>query len=172
MSISMYQASIPVFIRGLENLSRVIEKGAMHAITRKIDPDTLLNARLYPDMFPLIRQVQSASDAAKGGGARLAGIDIPGMPDTEVTFIELQQRIDKTIHFLRSLKQEQIDGSEGRPVVVKTRTRELNFSGQNYLLEFALPNFFFHVTTAYAILRHNGVEIGKVDYLGPAGTPL
>lgn len=167
MSISMYQASIPVFIRGLENLSRVIEKGAMHAVARKIDPNTLLNARLYPDMFPLIRQVQSASDSAKGGGARLAGIEVPGMADTEVTFIELQQRIDKTVHFLRSLKPEQIDGSENRPVSLKARTRELSFSGQNYLLQFALPNFFFHITTAYAILRHNGVELGKLDYLGP-----
>ena len=167
MSISMYQVSIPVFIRGLENLSRVIEKGAMHAVAHKIDPNALLNARLYPDMFPLIRQVQSVSDAAKAGGARLAGIDVPAMPDTETTFIELQQRIDKTLHFLRSLKQEQIDGSENLPVAVKTRTRELNFIGQSYLLEFALPNFFFHITTAYAILRHNGVELGKLDYLGP-----
>ena len=167
MSISLYQASVPVFIRGLENLSRIIEKGAMHAVARKIDPDTFLQARLHADMFPLLRQVQIVSDTAKGAGARLAGIEVPNMPDTETSFLELQQRIDKTLHFLRSLKPEQIDGQEGRRITMPTRTRgELVFNGQSYLLEFALPNFFFHVSTAYGILRHNGVELGKRDYLG------
>ena len=167
MSISLYQASIPVFIRGLENLSRIIEKGAMHAVARQIDPAVFLQSRLYPDMFPLLRQVQIASDTAKGAGARLAGVEVPGMPDTEASFLELQQRIDRTVHFLRSLKPEQIDGQEGRRVTLSTRTRgDLEFNGQDYLLAFALPNFFFHLSTAYGILRHNGVELGKLDYLG------
>jgi hypothetical protein len=167
MSISLYQASVPVFIRGLESLSRIIEKGAMHAVARKIDPDTFLQSRLYPDMFPLLRQVQIVSDTSKGAGARLAGLEVPNMPDTEASFLELQQRIAKTLHFLRSLKPEQIDGQESRRITIPTRTRgELEFNGQSYLLEFALPNFFFHVSTAYGILRHNGVEIGKWDYLG------
>ena len=166
MSISMYQASVPVLIRGLANLSHILDKGALHAVSRKIDPAVFLNARLYPDMFPLTRQVQSASDAAKAAGARLAGIEVPGMADMESSFLELQQRTDKTVHFLRGLKPAQIDGSEARSVSFKTRTRELNFTGQDYLLQFALPNFFFHVGAAYAILRHNGVELGKLDYLG------
>lgn len=167
MSISMYQASIPVFIRGLENLSGFLEKGAMQAVSNKTDPALLLEARLYPDMFALTRQVQIASDTAKGAAARLAGIEVPSMADTETSFIELQQRIARTVAFLKSIKPEQIDGAEQKTVVLPTRSKgDIRFSGQNYLLQHALPNFFFHVSTAYGILRHNGIGIGKWDYLG------
>ncbi|HWU85395.1 MAG TPA: DUF1993 domain-containing protein [Rhodocyclaceae bacterium] len=167
MSLSMYQASIPVFIRGLENLSHILDKGEAHAEAKKIDPNVFITARLYPDMFALARQVQIASDTAKGAAARLAGIDNPSFADTEATFPELRQRIVKTIAFLNSVRSEQIDGSEDKPVVLSTRSRgDIHFRGQDYLLQQALPNFYFHVTTAYAILRHNGVELGKWDYYG------
>jgi hypothetical protein len=162
----MYQASIPVFVRALGNLSAILDKAAAHAEGRKIDPAVLINARLAPDMFPLSRQVQSATDSAKGCGARLAVAEVPRYEDTESTFPELQARIAKTVAFLQSLGPELIDGSEDRTITLKLRGREVNFSGQNYLLNFALPNFFFHATTAYAILRHNGLEIGKTDFLG------
>jgi len=167
MSLSLYQASVPVFIRGLENLSHILEKGAAHAEAKKIDPAVLIGARLFPDMFALARQVQIVSDTVKGACARLAGVDIPSWPDTETTFPELQQRIAKTIDFLRSLKPEQIDGGDQKPIVLPTRSKgDIHFTAQSYLLNHAFPNFFFHVTTAYGILRHNGVEIGKWDYLG------
>jgi hypothetical protein len=162
----MYQASIPVFVRALGNLSAILDKAAAHAEGRKIDPAVLINARLAPDMFPLSRQVQSATDSAKGCGARLAVAEVPRYEDTESTFPELQARIAKTVALLQSLGPELIDGSEDRTITLKLRGREVNFSGQNYLLNFALPNFFFHATTAYAILRHNGLEIGKTDFLG------
>jgi hypothetical protein len=126
----------------------------------------LINARLYPDMFALARQVQIASDTAKGAASRLSGVENPSYADTEATFPELQQRIDKTVAFLNSIKPEQVDGTEDKAVVMPTRSRgDLHFTGQNYLLQHALPNFFFHVTTAYDILRHNGIEIGKRDFL-------
>jgi hypothetical protein len=167
MALSMYQASIPVFIRGLENLSHLLSKGAAHAEAKKIDPAVLVGARLYPDMFALARQVQIASDTAKAAASRLAGIENPSFADTENSFPELQQRIDKTIVFLKRIAPAQIDGSEQKDVVMPTRSRgDIHFTGQNYLLQQALPNFFFHVTTAYGILRHNGVEIGKWDYYG------
>lgn len=167
MTISMYQASIPVFIRGLENLSHILAKGAAHADTKKIDPTVFITSRLYPDMFALARQVQIASDTAKGAAARLSGVENPSFADTESTFPELQERIAKTIAFLNSVKPEQIDGGEDRPVVLPTRSRgDIHFTAQNYLLQQALPNFFFHITTAYGILRHNGVELGKWDFYG------
>ena len=167
MSISMYQASIPVLIRGLENLSHILDKGAAHAEAKKLDPSVFITARLYPDMFALARQVQIASDTAKGAASRLSGIENPSYADTEATFPELQQRIAKTIDFLKSIKPEQIDGSEQKAVVLPTRSKgDIHFTGENYLFQQALPNFFFHVTTAYAILRHNGVEIVKWDYYG------
>lgn len=168
MSLSMYDASIPVFIRMFTNLSTILDKAVAHAEAKKIDPSVLVNARLAPDMFPLARQIQSASDSAKGAAARLGGVENPSFPDTETSFAELQERIAKTVAFLKSVERAQIDGSEERPVVLKTRAAELNFTGMNYLLGFALPNFYFHVVTAYDILRHNGVEVGKRDYLGPA----
>jgi hypothetical protein len=166
MSLSMYQASIPVFLRSLGVLSRILDKAAAHAEAKKIDPAVFINARLAPDMFALARQVQIACDAAKIGAARLAGVDAPSHPDTEATFPELQARIAKVVTFLQSIKAAQIDGSEERSITLKVRGKETSLQGQPYLLTWALPNFFFHVTTTYAILRHNGVELGKLDYLG------
>ena len=166
MTLSMYQATVPVFVHALENLQAILAKGAAHAEAKKIDPAVFINARLAPDMFPLSRQVQIASDAAKGCAARLAGVAVPSYEDTETTFPELHERLAKTIAFVKGITPAQIDGSEERSVVLKMRTGELTFRGQDYLLRMALPNFFFHVTTAYDILRHNGVEVGKMDYLG------
>ncbi|MDY7230346.1 DUF1993 domain-containing protein [Hyalangium rubrum] len=168
MSLSMYQASIPVFIRMLSNLSAILDKAVAHAEAKKIDPSTFTKARLAPDMLPFTFQIQTASDTAKGCAARLAGIEAPSFADTESTFPELKERIAKTIAFLQSVKAEQIDGSEERDVTLKMRRGEIHFKGQAYLLTFALPNFYFHVTTAYALLRNNGVEIGKQDFLGGA----
>lgn len=168
MSLSMYQASVPVLIRMLTNLSAILDKAAAHAEAKKIDPSVFINARLAPDMLPFTFQVQTATDSAKGCAARLAGIEAPSFPDTEASFPELKQRLAKTITFLQSVKAEQIDGSEERNITLKLGSREIHFLGQPYLLTFVLPNFFFHVTTAYAILRHHGVEIGKQDFLGGA----
>ena len=166
MTLSMYQASVPVFLRGLENLAAILAKGAAHAEAKKIDPAVFIGARLAPDMLALARQVQIASDAAKGCVARLAGVDVPSFADTETTFPELQARIAKTVDFVKGFKPAQIDGSEERICILKTRTDEIKHRGQDYLLKLALPNFYFHVTTTYDILRHNGVELGKMDYLG------
>jgi len=169
MSISMYQAFVPGAVRALENLIEILNKVAAHAEARSIDPAVFISARLAPDMFPLSRQVQIASDTVKGGAARLSGEEPPKYDDFETTFPELVARLRKTIDYLKTFKPEQIDGSEARPVVIKTRTSELNFNGQSYLTSFVLPNLYFHVTTAYAIARHNGVELGKKDFLGKAG---
>src|ERR1700733_690458 len=144
MTLSMYQASIPVFVRGLNNLSAILTKAAAYAEAKKIEPSVLINARLAPDMFPLSRQVQIATDGVKGCAARLAGIEVPSFPDTETTFDELQARIAKTIAFLQSVKAAQIDGSEDRAITLKAGPRELNFKGQAYLLSFVIPNFYFH----------------------------
>jgi uncharacterized protein len=168
MSLSMYQASVPVLIRGLNNLAAILNKAAAHAEVKNIAPDVFINARLAPDMYPLVRQVQTVSDTAKGCGARLAGVDVPSYADTEASFAELQERIAKTVTFLQSLAPEQVDGSEERQVILKFPGGEMQFTGQSYLLGFALPNFYFHATTAYDILRHNGVELGKKDFLGGA----
>ena len=166
MTISMYQASVPVFIRMLKNLAAILAKGATYAETKKIDPVVLVNSRLYPDMFPLVLQVQIASDVAKGCGARLAGLEPPKFEDNEATYPELLTRIDKTVAYLETLKPEQIDGSEQRTITLQIRNKTMTFLGMPYLLNFALPNFYFHVTTAYDILRHCGVEIGKQDFIG------
>jgi uncharacterized protein len=166
MSISMYQASVPVFARALANLAAVLDKGAAHAEAKKIDPAVLLNTRLYPDMFPLVRQVQIATDAAKGCASRLAGLDPPRYDDTETSFPQLRTRIDKTIAHLNSFKPAQIDGSEERTITLRIRDQTVTFPGMAYLLHFAQPNFYFHYTTAYDILRHGGVELGKRDFLG------
>lgn len=167
MSLSMYQISVPVFVRVLENLSFILTKGAASAEARKIDPLVLTTgARLAPDMYPLARQIQIATDVVKGGGARLAGVEVPSYTDTETTFPELQERIAKTVAFLKSLKPEQIDGSETRDVKLKISGNEVTLKGQPYLMNFVLPNLYFHTTTAYAILRHNGVDLGKKDFLG------
>ncbi len=165
MAISMYQASVPVFQRMLANLEFILEKAEASALARKFDPQVLLRARLAPDMFDLTRQVQVASDHAKGAPARLAGVEPPPFEDKEATFAELVARIEKTQAYLASFEPAQIDGSEQRVVRMKAGQREFEFEGQDYLLNFALPNFYFHTTTAYAILRHNGVEIGKAAYL-------
>ena len=164
MSLNMHDTSIGVLVRALTALSKIVDKAAAHAEAKKIDPAVFLQARLFPDMFPFVRQVQIASDTAKGCGARLAQVDVPSYPDTEATFSELQARIAKTVAFLRGLDAARFAGSDDRAITLKL-DRERTFSGRDYLLSFVLPNFFFHVATAYAILRHNGVEIGKLDYL-------
>jgi hypothetical protein len=166
MKISMYQACVPPFVRALDNLAAILEKAAAHAEAKKIDPSVLVGSRLYPDMFPLVKQVQIASDSAKGGAARLAQSEPPVFEDNETTFPELIARVRKTISYLQTLKPEQLDGSEDRTVTWKTRTSTKSKQGMPYLLTHVLPNLHFHVTTAYAILRHNGVEIGKQDFLG------
>jgi len=166
MTLSMYQASIPAFIRILNNLSAILDKAAAHAEAKKIEPSVLINARLAPDMFPLSRQIQIATDGVKGCAARLSGAEPPSYPDTESTFPELKARIAKTVAYLQSFKPAQIDGSEERKVTIKLRGQDVTFVGRPYLFEFVIPNFYFHVTTAYDILRHSGVEIGKMDFLG------
>lgn len=166
MALSLYDISIPVFIRGLGQLSHLLDKGLAHAQASGIDPATLVDARLAPDMLTLAGQIQRASDASKLGAARLAAITAPSFPDTEKTWDELQARIAKTIDFLNSVDRTRIDGFEERSVSMKVGGNELEFTSQRYLLQFALPNFFFHVTTAYDVLRHSGVPIGKRDYLG------
>jgi uncharacterized protein len=163
MTLSMYQASVPVFLHTLAALSAVLDKAAAHAAQRKIEPSVLLNTRL----FPLVRQVQLTADFAKGAGARLAGVEVPKFADTEATFDELKARIAKTVDFVKSLKPAQIDGSEERQITIPIGGQPQSFKGQPYLLHFALPNFFFHATTAYDILRHCGVEVGKRDFIGP-----
>ena len=162
----MYQSSIPVFVRQLTNLSAILKKAEEHAIAKKIEPEVFINARLAPDMFPLSRQIQIATDGVKGAAARLAGVEVPSFPDTEKTFSELQARIAKTIEFANSFTAKHIDGSEDRKVTLKLRGQDTTFSGQPYLLNFVLPNLYFHISIAYAILRHNGIDIGKKDFLG------
>ncbi|WP_174875098.1 DUF1993 domain-containing protein [Vogesella oryzae] len=169
MPLSMYQAAIPPLLRGLANLSVILDKALLNAEARKFDAAVLLQARLAPDMFPFIRQVQIAADTAKGCGARLAGVENPAFADNETSFDELQQRIAKTVLFLQGLQPAQFDGSEERDIVLKFPHQTLNFRGQDYLQSFVLPNFYFHLTTGYDILRHNGVPLGKADYLGGGG---
>ncbi|HEY4091100.1 MAG TPA: DUF1993 domain-containing protein [Luteibacter sp.] len=166
MSITMYQITVPVLVRALMNLSGVLKKGADHAKERNIAEEVLLNTRITPDMFPLIRQVQIATDMAKGAGYRLAGEEAPKMEDNETTFEQLQARIASVIGMLNGFKPEQIDGSENRDIVLKMRSGEMHFQGQPYLLDFVLPNVYFHCTTAYAILRGVGVVLGKSDFIG------
>jgi uncharacterized protein len=166
MTLSMYQASVPAFQQMLTALSVVLDKAEAHGSARKIDPAVLPGTRLCPDMFPLSRQVQIACDFAKGTVARLAGIDNPSYADTEKTIPELKERIAKTLAFISAVQPAQIDGSEGRDITMKVGPQEMHFKGQPYLVNFALPNFYFHLTTAYAILRANGVDLGKGDFLG------
>ena len=166
MKISMYQASVPVFSERLRGLALVLTKGEANAIERKIDPQVFLTARLAPDMLPLTRQVQIATDNAKRGVARLVGRDAPVYEDTEASFAELQARIAKTMDYLKGIAPDDVDGSEDREIAFKAGPRELKYTGMQYLLHFAMPNFYFHVTTAYDILRHNGVPLGKPNFLG------
>jgi uncharacterized protein len=166
MSLSMYDASAPVFTHMLKNLATILAKAEAFAEARKIEPSVLINDRLAPDMFPLSRQIQIATDAAKGCVARLAGLEIPSYPDTETTFAELQERIAKTIAFIDGADAAAMEGSQDKSFTLKLRTGELTLTGRELLLNMANPNFYFHITTAYLILRHNGVEVGKPDYLG------
>jgi len=169
MPISMYRASVPVFQQMLPCLSAVLDKAAVYAAARKIEPAVLLNARLFPDMFPLTRQVQIAADFAKGSIARLAGQEPPKYEDNEASFDELKARLAKTLAFVNELKPSQIDGSEEREIMLMLGGNQRKFKGESYLVSFVLPNFFFHTTTTYAILRHNGLELGKRDFMQPPG---
>lgn len=168
MAITLYSASIPTFIKGLTSLSLVLKIAEADVAARKIDPLVITSARLYPDMLPLTKQIQIATDGVKGYAARLAGVDIPSYADTETTFEELQARIAKTVDFLKTIRPDQIDGGEDRQITLKFPSNTFEFSGQDYLTDFALPNFYFHLTTAYAILRKNGVPLSKRNFLGAA----
>ncbi len=162
----MYESLVPTAINNLQNLSAILSKGASYAEAKKVDEKVLLNSRLFPDMLPLVRQVQIACDSAKAGAARLAEIEVPSHADEEQSFSELKTRIQKTVDFLKTIQPEQINGKEDLKISYTQRNRESNFIGLPYLLNYTLPNIYFHITTAYVILRHNGVEIGKKDYLG------
>lgn len=166
MTLTVYQVTVPVFIRMLNNLAGILDKAAEHCTARKIDPAALIHARLYPDMFDLARQVQVACDHACNGAARLAGLEAPDMEKAEQTFAELSERIRQTIAYLETLRPEQFEGAETREIAIKRGETTVTYAGLDYLLNRVLPNFYFHVTTAYDILRHNGVELGKRDYLG------
>ncbi len=166
MSLSLSQIAIPAFVQGLDALSATLAKAEQHAATRKIDEAAFLQARLYPDMFALTRQVQIVTDFAKGAAARLAGVEVPSYPDDETSFAALRARIARTLEFCRSVSTAAVDGSQDRDITVKGGSRTLSFRGDNYLLGFVLPNFYFHCATAYGLLRHNGVELGKSDYAG------
>lgn len=166
MNISMYQASVPPLVRSLNNLVTILEKGYAHAEARKIDPSVLINSRLYPDMHPLAKQVQIASDISRRGVARLADSEAPKFEDTESTFPELIERLQKTVAYLKTFTPEQLDGTEQKAITLPMGDKTMNFEGMPYLLYFILPNVYFHVTTTYDILRHCGVELGKIDFLG------
>jgi hypothetical protein len=166
MPLSLHAASVPVLVHSLTALSALLAKAEAHATAQRIDPNALLQARLYPDMFPLARQVQIACDMAKAGGCRLAQMEVPSHPDTETTFPELQARVQKVIDLLKNIPASAIDGGEDRIVTLKVAGNEMSFTGADYLVRWVNPNFFFHLTTAYALLRHNGLPIGKRDYLG------
>ena len=168
MSFSVYESCIPSMIRFLENLSKILDKAVGQANARNMPLSDLIEARLAPDMHPFPRQIQIASDVAKLSAARLAGMDPPSFPDTETTFPELQARIAKTIDYLKSVPRDKYEGAEDRAITLKFPQGEINFVGRDFVTNFALSNFFFHVTTAYDILRHKGIEIGKQDYLGGA----
>lgn len=166
MTFSIYQASIPVLTRAFDNLSHLLGKAEEHAALKKVDLDVFFNARLAPDMYSLGQQIQRASDTAKGCAARLAGIDNPSFPDNEISFPDLHARIAKTVEFLKAVTEAQLADAADRKVTLNLGSRAVDFTGASYLLGFALPNFFFHITTTYDILRHNGVPVGKLDYLG------
>jgi hypothetical protein len=171
MSLSIHDASVPVLSRALSNVAAIVEKGRLHAESEKLDPAVLLGMRLYPNMFAFTRQVQVVSDTAKGCMARLAGVEAPKYEDTEASFAELKQRIDKTLVFVKGFEPRQLEGAESRAVVLKFPNSTLNFtSGWDYLQSFVLPNVYFHSAMVYGILRHGGVKLGKSDYLGSIGS--
>lgn len=165
-ALSMYAVSLPPLESALKNLLHVLEKGEAHAQVRKLDPAVLPASRLYPDMFPLSKQVQIAADIAKAGAARLAGLEPPVFEDSEKTFTELRERVERTLTFIRSVPAAALDGAQTRSITIKLRGEPVQFEGLRYLQYFVLPNVFFHASTVYAILRHNGVELGKADFLG------
>jgi hypothetical protein len=166
MTISMYKIFVPIFVQFLTSASAVLDKAAAHCEAKKIEPATLLNMRLFPDMFPLVRQLRAVTDHAISGTARLAGAELITFPNNETSFAEVKERIAKTIDFVKSFKPVQIDGTEDKEIVVKFSSGERKFKGQVFLLNFCLPNFYFHATTAYDILRHCGIELGKRDFMG------
>ena len=166
MSLSMHQASVPVFVRALTNLKAILAKGAAHAAAKKIDESAFMQARLAPDMFPLPQQVQIATDMARGGAARLAGSEPPKFDDNETSFAELIARVERTLAFVQSLPAAQFDGAATREITRPVRGQPKVFTGVNYLQQFILPNLYFHVTATYLLLRHNGVEVGKADFIG------
>ncbi|MFB4368689.1 MULTISPECIES: DUF1993 family protein [unclassified Pseudomonas] len=166
MPLSMHSITIPVFTRQLTNLSTILGIAAANAEARKIEQSVLLGSRLAPDMFPLSRQVQIACDTVKSAAALLAGVEVPSHADDETSFAELQARIAKTLEFVQGIRAAQLDGSEDRTVTLKRRDKETHFQGLAFLQDHVLPNLYFHITTTYAILRHNGVELGKRDFLG------
>ena len=168
MTLSMYQASVPFFIRSLSNLEQVLQKGAAHAKAKNVSGEVLLQSRLTFDMFPLIKQIQIATDTAKNSAARLAGVEAVKFDDDETTLEQAQVRVTRAIDYLKTFKPEQIDGSEARAVELKMRTGSQHFTGQDYLFNFAIPNLMFHCVTAYDILRATGADIGKKDFLGAA----
>jgi hypothetical protein len=168
MTLSMYQAAVPVFIRALGNLTHVLKKGEEHAKAKNVTDEVLLQTRLIPDMLPLVKQVQIACDMATRGTARLAGVEPMSFEDNETTLEQVYSRIDRALEYIKTFKPEQIDGSEARSIVLKMRSGEMTFEGQAYLLGFVIPNVFFHCTTAYNILREAGTEIGKMDFIGQA----
>jgi uncharacterized protein len=165
MSPAMYNASVPVFRQMLSALGGIIDKALAHAEAKKIDPAVYATARLYPDMFPFVKQITVATDFAKGASARLAGVDVPKFEDTEVTLGDAKARLQKTLDFIATLKPAQFEGAETRDITIQLRAGPTVFKGQSYLLHYAMAHFYFHTTTAYAILRHNGVEIGKQDFI-------
>ena len=169
MAVTLYEVAVPVFTRILTNLKSVLEKGKAHALEHKIEEAAFVNARLYPDMFPLTHQVQIATDIARGGCARLAGVEPPSYEDNEQTFDDLVARVQRTLEYIKTLDPKQFDGAEARSITRPVRGEPHTFKGIDYLLRFTMPNVFFHATTAYAILRHNGVPLGKADFLGPLG---
>ena len=166
MPITMHSASVPVFVRLLGNLLNWLDKAEAHAVAKKFDAGVYLGTRLAPDMLPLTKQIQIACDGAKFGVARLAGVEAPKFDDTEASIDELRERIRKTISFVQSVSAAQLDGTEDKDVVIPRRDGSMTLKGEAYLTTFAMPNFYFHITTAYALLRHNGVELGKMDFLG------
>lgn len=169
MALSLYDAAFPPVLRMLGSLSAILDRGAAHCEARKIDPALMLGYRLAPDMYPLTRQVQIVTDQAKGMAARLAGVDVPSFPDTESTFAELKARLAKADDFVRSISPAQVEGAEEREIVLKLRS-EMRFNGRDYVFGFVLPNFYFHAATAYGILRHAGVDLGKMDFMGARDT--
>ncbi|MGY4515853.1 DUF1993 domain-containing protein [Lysobacter sp. HA18] len=171
MTISMYQASVPAFVRALRNLRHILDKGAAHARERGVDPNSLLELRVIDGMLPLSRQVQIACDMAKNGAARLAGQEPVPLADEETTLEQLYARIDRTIELVEGVDRAKIDGSETREIVLNMRTGEMRFTGQDYLLNFVLPNLYFHVTAAYALLRREGAPLGKMDFIAGPDAP-